>query len=146
MIPLIATVRDFRDFLAAKKRKREPLRWNANGVGVAIYTPRHRQGFANFRAALRGVGHWGLASEGLDRLETALRKRHQIGLPLPRKVMQNEDRSISVWWGGDEHLMARCFTDRFFSLIGGAKGAPSQKVTTDFLDALALQSRIQNAS
>jgi hypothetical protein len=146
VIPLIATLRDMRDFLAAKKRKREPLRWDAKGVGVAIYTPRHPQGFANFRAALRGEGHWGQASEGLDRLETALRKRHQIGLPMPRKVMQNEDRSLSVWWGGDEHLMVRAFPDRFFALIGGAKGIPSPKITTDLLDALALQSRIQNAS
>lgn len=146
LTPLIHTWRDFREFVAAKKRKREPIRWRVRPVAEAIYEPRHPQGFANFREALRGVTPWGEASEGLDALDHALVKRHAVGLPLPRKVMQNSDRSLSLWWGPNEHLMVRCFPDRFFGLIGGAKGAPTSKVTTELLDALALQQRIQGAS
>lgn len=140
MFPVIATIRDFKEFLAAKRRKREPLRWNAKGAAVAKYVPRHPQGFANFRAALRGVGDFGLASERLDRLEHGLRKRHGIGLPLPRKVLQNEDRSLSVFWEG---AMVRCLPDGFVSLIGGTAGVPSKAITPALLDLLAFAARIQ---
>jgi len=143
---MLQTWRDFREFLEAKKRKREPVHFSVKPVAEATYVPRHPQGFANFREALRGVGHWGQASERLDALETALRKRHAIGLPLPRKVVQNVDRSLSLWFGPAEHVMVRCFDDRFFSLIGGTKGAPQSKVTSDLLDALAFQHRLQHAS
>jgi hypothetical protein len=143
-IPLLQTWRDFREFVEAKRRKREPLFFSAKGAAEAEYTPRSAQGFANFRAALRGVSPWGQASEGLDRLEKALKKRHQVGLPLPRLVMQNSDRSLAIWWGGESHLMVRCFPDRFFSLIGGTAGIPEKKITTELIDALAFQHRIQS--
>jgi hypothetical protein len=139
MFPIVSTYRDFREFLAAKKRKREPLRIVAKPIGCAIYRPSGARGFANFRAALRGVGDWGQASERLDQLEHALRARHQIGLPLPRKVMQNEDRSLSVFWTG---AMVRCLPDGFVSLIGGTEGIPAKAITRELLDLLAFQMRI----
>lgn len=144
MIALVRTWREFREFIEAKRRKREPIKFTGKGVCEAEYTPRSAQGFANFRAALRGVSPWGQASEALDRLEFELTRRHAVGLPLPRRVMQNEDRSLTLWWGGDSHLMVRCFVDRFFSLIGGATGVPAQKITRELLDALAFQHRIQS--
>jgi hypothetical protein len=139
MLQLVSTYREFREFLAAKKRKREPLRFTAKPIGCAIYKPSSARGFANFRTALRGVGDWGQASERLDRLEHALRARHQVGLPLPRKLMQNEDRSISVFWTG---AMVRCFPDGFTSLIGGTEGVPARAVTRELLDLLAFQARL----
>ncbi len=135
--------RQFREFLEAKKRKREPLRWRGRGGGQADYLPRHALGFANFRAALRGVGSWGMASERLDALEHALRARHAVGLPLPRKVSQNEDCSLTVFW---RHLTVRCMVDGVGALIGGVKGAPVKGVTNDVLDLLAFQARIQGGA
>ncbi len=143
MSGLIETVRDFREFLAAKKRKREPIRIRGKGGGCATYIPRHAAGFANFRAALRGVGDWGRASEQLDALEHALRARHAVGLPLPRKVLQNEDRSLTLFW---EAVSVRCFEDRMLTFIGGAQGIPVQGATRELLDALAFLARLQNAS
>jgi len=137
------TLRDLREFLAAKKRKREPLVWNVKGAAAASYKPSHAQGFARFRAALRGVGHWGQASERLDALEHALVARHGVTLPLPNEVMQNEDRSLSVFW---ESISVRCFPDGFMSLIGGTAGAPAKTITRELLDALAFQARIQRTS
>lgn len=141
MLPLISTLRDLRDFIAAKKRKREPIRWNARGAAAADYIPRHSQGFANFRAALRGNGDFGKASERLDALEHALTARHAVSLPLPRKVMQNEDCSLSLFWEG---AMVRCLPDGFVSLIGGVDGVKATKVTRELLDLLAFQVRIQS--
>jgi hypothetical protein len=140
---LIQTIRDLRDFIAAKKRKREPIVWTVKGAGGATYRPRSLSGLEQFRARLRGVGHWGRASEGLDRLESELRKRHGVGLPLPNEVIQNDDSSLSLFWEG---VMVRCFTDGFVSLLGGTAGIPSKKITRELLDALAFQVRIQRAS
>lgn len=134
---MLQLVNDFREFLAAKKRRREPLRIVAKPVAAASYTPRHAQGFANFRAALRGVGDWGCASERLDRLEHELRARHGVGLPMPRRVLQNSDRSLTVFWEG---ATVRCFVDGFASSIGGMR---AKTVTPDLLDMLAFAARVQ---
>lgn len=140
MLQLVSTYRELRDFIATKKRKREPLRISAKSVACASYVPRHPQGFANFRAALRGVGDWGRASEYLDRLEHALRQAHDVGLPLPRRVLQNEDRSLTVFWEG---ATVRCLEDGFVSSIGGVEGIKAKKVTRELLDLLAFAARIQ---
>lgn len=140
MIQLFRDLRDAFEFVRAKKIKREPIRWDVRGAGCAQYVPRNPQGFANFRAALRGVGDFGQASERIDSLEDGLRRRHGVCLPLPRKVLQNQDRSLSLFWDG---AMVRCFPDGFFSLIGGEHGAQAKSVTTELLDLLAFQARIQ---
>ena len=140
---LLSTVRDFREFLAAKKRKREPIQWNVKPVACATYVPRSADGFKAFRASLRGVGDWGRASERIDALEHALRRRHGFGLPLPRKVLQNSDRSLTVFWTG---AMVRAFEDGITSSIGGTEGVKARKVTPELLDLLAFQVRIQAAS
>jgi hypothetical protein len=142
-LPVIQTWRDFREFLEAKKRKREPLRFVAKPVASARYEPTSDAGFARFRQALRGVADFGRASERLDALEHALRARHGCGLPLPRKVIQNSDRSLTLFWN---ELMVRCFVDKFFGTIGGSDGVIVTKATNDLLDALAFQARIQRAS
>lgn len=142
MISLVESYREFREFLAAKKRKREPLRLKGRGGAAATYVPRYQNGFANFRAALRGVGDWGRASEQLDALEHALRARSSVGLPLPRKVLQNEDRSLTLFW---EAISVRCFEDRLLAFLGGPQGLPLKGATTELLDALAFQARLQRA-
>jgi hypothetical protein len=137
---LIRSMQDAWEYIRAKRRKRERIIITPKGAGAATYKPRHPQGFANFRAALRGVGDWGRASERLDALEDALRRRHACGLPLPKEVTQNEDRSLSVFWEG---ASVRCFPDGFVSLIGGTKGKPCRTVTTDLLDLLGFLARLQ---
>lgn len=139
---LVSTIRDFREFLAAKRRKREPIRWNAKGVSEAIFRPSNRRHLERFRESLRGVGDWGQASERLDALEHALRARHGRALPLPRKVLQNSDRSITAFWNG---AMVRCLPDGFVSTIGGIDGIRARRVTPDLLDLLSFESRIQGA-
>lgn len=143
MLPLLQTWRDFREFVAAKKRKREPIRLTARGGGAASYRPSSSVGFARFRAALRGVGDWGRASERLDALEHAVFCRHRVTLPMPRKVLQNEDGSLSLFWQG---VTVRCFVDQTTVLIGGTAGIPSKTITTELLDMLAFQARIQGAA
>lgn len=140
---LIQTIRDFREFVAAKKRKREPLRWVGKAVSAASYRPSSSHEFSNFRANLRGVGDWGQASERLDALDSAIRRRHMVGLPLPQKVIQNSDRSLSLFWEG---VMVRCFVDGFVSMIGGADGMKAKQITNSLLDMLAFQARIKSAS
>jgi hypothetical protein len=135
--------REFREFLEAKKRRGEKLRIIVRPVAKARYIPSSPRGFQNFRAACRGVGDWCLASERLDALEDALKRRHMVGLPLPRKVIQNEDRSLTLFW---HEASARCFVDGFMSTIGGSAGVPATKITNEFLDLLAFQARIQSAA
>jgi hypothetical protein len=139
MLQLVSTIREFREFLAAKKRKREPLRWKATGAAEASYVPRRAQGFANFRSALR-ERDFGQASERIEALAAALRRRHGCELPLPRKVMQNSDYSVSMFFEG---LLVRAFPDGVQSLIGGAQGRPVRGVANEVLDLLAFQARIQ---
>jgi hypothetical protein len=142
-VVIVETIRDVVEFIAAKKRKREPIVWNVHGAAAASYVPKGQPGFERFRAALRGVGHWGRASERVDALEHALRRRHGVGFPLPNEVIQNQDASLSLFWQG---VMVRSFPDGFVSLIGGTAGIPSKKITNELLDALAFQVRIQRAS
>ena len=143
MLQIVSTIREFREFLDAKKRKREPIRWSAKAGACASYRPRDRQGFERFCRSLIGVTDWGRASERLEALAHALRARHQCALPLPRKVLQNEDRSLTIFWEG---ATVRCFEDGFVSIIGGADGVKAKQVTNELLDLLAFASRIQAAS
>lgn len=143
MLQLVQSIRDLREFIAAKKRKREPIRWSARGATAAAYVPQSARGFANFCAALRLAADWGQASERLDELAHALRARHACELPTPRKVLQNSDRSLTLFWQG---LTVRAFPDQGITvLLGGTTGAPVRGVTTDVLDMLAFQARLQNA-
>lgn len=147
MIAILESVREFHDFLAAKKRKREPLRIHMRPVACASYRPSNARGFANFRASLRGVGDWGRASERLDRLEHELRARHGCPFPLPRRVLQNEDRSLTVFWQG---ATVRCLVDGYSTSIGDDRIVDAKirakKVTPELLDLLAFLVRIQAAS
>jgi hypothetical protein len=143
MLSLVSDYREFREFLEAKKRKREPIIRKARGVVEAVYVPRSHAGIERFRAALRGVGDWGQASERLDAIEMALQRRAGVVLPLPRKVMQNDDRSLTVFWTG---AMVRCMPDGLISMIGGVEGVKAKRVTNELLDLLAFQARIQRAS
>lgn len=140
MLAVIETIRDFREFLAAKKRKREPLRCVARGASAATYVPQSEQGFANFRAALRGVGDWGQASERVDGLADALHRRHGCALPLPRKVFQNPDRSLTFLWEG---ITVRVYPDRFTAMLGGMKGKPVTAITAEILDMLGFQAKLR---
>jgi hypothetical protein len=135
---ILSDPRDVREFVAAKKRKREPIRWHAHGVTEAACEPRTLAEFSNLRAGLR-TSDFGQASDRLDALESALRTRHQIGLPKPRKVTQNSDCSLTIWWEG---AMVRCFPNGLMSLIGGVRGIPARAITSDLLDLLAIRWRI----
>ena len=139
MLAIGASLRDLRDFIAAKRRKREPLRWSAKGAAAATYIPREARGFANFREALRLSSDWSQAAEKIDALATALARRHSCDLPLPRKVIQNSDRSITLFWA---QLTVRAFPDQLTAMIGGSSGEPVRGITSDILDMLAFQAKI----
>ncbi len=140
MLQVVKTYREFREFLAAKERKREGIRWKAHAPSEATYVPKGAQGFARFRAVLRDVSDWAAASEHVDSLAAALRRRHQCDLPLPRKVVQNTDCSLTVFW---EALTVRAFPDGLVSIVGGTTGAPIKGATNEILDMLAFQARLQ---
>jgi hypothetical protein len=142
MLQVVQSIRDLREFLAAKRRKREPIRWNARGATEAAYVPRSIAGFANFRAALRGVGDWGQASERVDAIADALRRRHGCELPLPRKVIQNGNRSLTLFWEG---VTVCALPDGVRVLIGGTTGRQLNGVTNELLDMLGFQARVQRA-
>lgn len=133
MIQIVSTIRDMREFLAAKRRKREPVRWSARGASDAVYSPTSEQGFAKFRAALRGVDDWGCASERIDGIADALRRRHGCPLPLPRRVIQNSDRSVTLFWEG---VTLNASRDRVTVLVGGMGGRQIEGVTNELLDML----------
>jgi len=134
---LVQTLRDLREFIAAKRRKREPLRFIAKGAAEFTYVPQTDRGFANFRAALR-QSDFGQASEQLDGVAAALRRRHATELPLPRKLLQNADYSITVFWDG---LTIRAFPDGVVTLTDGKN--PTRGVSNELLDMLGFQARIK---
>jgi hypothetical protein len=143
MFAIVQSIRDLREFLAAKRRKREPIQWAARGAATATYVPKSARGFANFRTSLRGVGDWGRASERVDALADALRRRHGCDLPLPRKVIQNSDRSLTLFW---ESLTVRAFPNELgVTHRIGATGDPVRGVTTDLLDMLGFQAKVSRA-
>jgi hypothetical protein len=139
---LAATWADFREFVAAKKRKREPLRWNPKGVVRASSCPKTVQDFERLRGLLRLNRDFGRASERLDALEHALAKQSSIGLPLPSEVIQNEDRSLTLCFGG---ITVRLYPDGVGTLLGGTAGHFERGITRTTLEALALKSRIQRS-
>jgi hypothetical protein len=143
MIAVIRTYRDFREFLEAKRIKRESVRFTGHGVATARCIPQNPVGFEEFRESLRGVPDFARASERVDKLEHALFRLHGVGLPLPRKVLQNEDRSLSLFW---ESVLVRCFVDGYAVLIGGIDGVKAKRVTPALLDALGFLSRLQRAA
>lgn len=143
MLRLIRTYREFREFLDAKRRKREPIIFRARGAAAARFVPSSARAFDVFRERLRGVGSWGKASERLDALEHALRRRHAVGLPLPRRVLQNPDGSLTLYWEG---LLVRCFREGVGFFLGGKDGVKATRVTNELLDALAFQARLQRAA
>lgn len=131
--------REFREFLEAKRIKREPLRFKGKAMAEASFVPASHWHFSEFRERLRGVGDWGRASERFDALEHALVNRGS-SLPLPRKVFQNDDMSITMMW---EQVTVRCFVDGMHAMIGGAAGISLNHVTPELLDALAFQATLQ---
>lgn len=141
MSVILSNPRDVREFVEAKRRKREPIFWHGNGVTEASCEPRSLADFVSLRAGLRGSLDFGRSSERVDALESALMRRHNVGLPKPRKVMQNTDRSLTIWWEG---IMVRCFRDGFVSLIGGASGKPARRVTVELLDMLAFARKVMS--
>jgi hypothetical protein len=136
---VLSNPRDVREFVEAKRRKREPITWHAQGVTEATCKPRTLQNFAELRSGLRCAPDFARASERLDALERALRNRHALSMPKPRKITQNSDCSLTLWWRG---AMVRCFADGFVSFIGGAKGVAAKMITPELLDVLAAQTRI----
>lgn len=143
---VIANERDAREFVEAKRRKREPIRIYGDGAAEAVYLPTSAADFARFRGALRETADWGRASEGIDALEFELGARRQLGMPTPNKVIQNEDSSLSLFWkSGEASAMARFFVDGVFTMIGGADGPKARGVTPEFVDALAMIARMKAA-
>ncbi len=126
-------VRDVRDFVAAKRRKREPIRLNVRGVTRSPCKPKSLADFVNLRSGLRRSAHFGRASEHLDRLEHEIRARWGHGFPLPEEVVQESDCSIWIAWGG---VTVRAFPGFLGSVIGGTAGEIKKGITPALLDAI----------
>lgn len=139
----LATVRDLREFLAAKRRKREPVMFHAIAVVQASARPRDARAFRALRMALRQNRDFERASERLDALEREVVRRGAPELPLPAEVVQNSDRSLSLFWPGG--VSVRCFPEGIAFLIGGTAGRPGRGIQRELLEALALRSRIMQA-
>lgn len=143
---VIANPRDAREFIEAKRRKREPIRFIVDGAAEASFVPKSAADFSDFRSRLIGAPDWGRASERIEALEFELKMRTSHSLPCPSRVIQNEDSSVSIFWEARKaKVMVRCFVDKFFSMIGGMDGPKSVAVTTELLDALAVIHRIQGS-
>jgi hypothetical protein len=134
---ITATIRDMREFLAAKKSKREPLRWSVKGAAQASYRPADTNAFLGFRERLRQSRDFARESERIDSLERDLRKR-DAALPVPNELVHNEDRSITLHYAG---VTVRAFPDGVGSLIGGTAGQFTRGVKRELLEALAIISR-----
>lgn len=133
--------REVREFLAAKKSKREPLRFEGHGQAAADFVPRSAANFANFRQRLIGATDWGHASERIEQLEHELIRRHGHGLPVPRKVIQNSNRSISLMFRDG---LAVCHADGVVTVIGkGNEARRTVGITPEFLGLLHMQTRLQ---
>lgn len=140
---LTDAVREFREFRAAKARKREPIRLTGRAVQRSVCHPRSMAQVAALREQLRGIDDYGAASEQLDRLEHALRQKWAHGFPLPEDFVQEADRSLWMSWGNG--LTVRAFPDFIGSVVGGTAGEIKKGVTPTLLDALHLASRIRLA-
>lgn len=132
--------RDVREFVTSKRRKREPIRWQVDGAAEAVCCPSTMADFEGLRAGLRASQDFGRASERLDALEHALFARHLTRFSKPRKIVQNADLSLTLWWG--DEIMIRCFVNGMVSLVGGAKGMVAKAITSELLDALAFAGKI----
>ncbi len=136
---LTSSLRDLRDFLQAKRNKREPIFLTGRGVARASYRPSTRQQFEGFRELLRQNRDFAQASERIDSLERDLRKRG-AALPLPNELVQNADRSITLHYAG---LCVRAMPDFVATLVGGTSGHLERGVTPALLGALTIVWRNQ---
>lgn len=137
---MLSDPRELRNFLEAKRLKREPVRFEGHGKAAARFVSRKPGDFEGLMLRLKHARDWGHASEGVERLRTDLRRRHGVELPEPRSVTQNPDRSLSIFWEG---VSCRFFVDGFVSLVGGMQGAIARTITTDLLDALGFLAKVQ---
>lgn len=131
-----ATIRDLRNFLESKRIKREPLQFRMAGVGSASCRPRTHRGLDDLRRRLRGSVEWGRQSELFDKLESALRRRHAIGLPVPEEVTQRDDGGLSMHWDG---LTVMAYPGKIGALLGGTAGGFEPGIKPALLDALRIR-------
>jgi hypothetical protein len=130
--------REFREFVQAKKIRREPLIITAQARAEADFKPVDDRSFWEFVGRLRGVSSWGQAVEQLDAVNHALRKRHGVSIPFPRLLMQNDAGSLTFFWGTD--LVLGCFPQGCaFTFLGRRErltfGQESERVLLDALRA-----------
>lgn len=136
---VVDVVREFREFVASKRIKREPIWLTVRGVSRASFKPRDAHAFADIRLAMRGNGDFGRASERIDALERELQRRHGCWLPLPEEVVQNTDRSVFLSWAG---ISVRAYPHGLGYLIGGTSGQVGKGYRRELLDALAFRAKI----
>lgn len=131
MIP--RTVQDAHEFVRAKASRREPIRFVARGAAEAVYTLRDESSWVMLIRRLRRSNDFADAVAKLDEIRAELLKKHGVVLPAPRKLQQNSDRSLSVWW---DNVMVRAFDRGVVSIIAKR---PSCGVTSELLAALAME-------
>jgi hypothetical protein len=131
--------RELREFVRSKRVKREPIRVVADGAGRAEYRPRNAQHFARLREQIRLSAHFGKASERIDALERELKTRDIHALPLPRKMIQDEDCSVHLFWNA---CSVRAFPHGFVYVLQGTH--PGQGYARELLEALTITAKMQS--
>lgn len=136
-------IREIREFMESKRIKREP--WRVSGAAQA--TARWHDGAgSDLRGLLGGLrgSPFSDAADRLSALANAFRRRSGIKLPKPRAIMQNQDKSLSVFWGPEGTgitVMAR--KEGVAGLIGGTTGRVIKGISNDLLDALWAQALLK---
>lgn len=131
-----ATERDVHEFLGFKKRRGEPVNVEVNVGAQASGVVFSRPELERLRGALRENPSFARASERLDDMEHALRKRRGVPFPLPVELKQGADGTLGLVWRG---ITAAANVDGIVSIVVGADGKEDHCVgpNPEVLDALA---------
>lgn len=116
---------------------RRKLRFRLDGASASAEL-RSLAGFQQLRALLRANNSFANALDRLDAIEHALERKHKVKLPCPRRLLQNGDCSLTLFWGG---ITLRCFAEGCAALIGGQHGAQVVGIKPELLAALAIQAK-----
>ncbi len=137
---LEAQFRDVRDFLQAKKIKREPVRAVVDRASSTTCSFSSERDYRDLRGELKRNRDFGRASEQLDKLELAYVRRYGAAFPTPRSLVQNPDRSLAAMFG---KLTIRAYPDSIAWLLGGTAGHYETGIKPMLLEAIRMKAAVR---
>jgi len=118
--------RELRNFLEAKRRKREPVRLQAHGSVAASCEITSRPQWKDLFRQLCQNNSFAQAAESVDYLDTAVRGFGADELPTPSEVVQNADKSLTIGWKERPphalRVVLQISGDRVAWMVGGENG------------------------